>query len=107
MLKISIQSYLSLYFLSFGLNTERYAVSLPIQSKCGKIRTTKAPNTDTFCAVEKRVMYSKSDNLKIMINDEADKIIEELFSLLRKRYQNRLEMMKGSEFVFHYIHLFY
>ena len=52
-------------------------------------------------------MYSKSDNLKIMINDEADEIIEELFSLLRKRYQNRLEMMKGSEFVFHYVHLFY
>ena len=42
-----------------------------------------------------------------MINDEADEIIEELFSLLRKRYQNRLEMMKGSEFVFHYVHLFY
>ena len=52
-------------------------------------------------------MYSKSDNLKIMINDEADEIIEELFSLLRKRYQNRLEMMKGSESVFHYVHLFY
>ena len=31
----------------FGLNTERYGVSLRIQYKCGKIRTRKTPNTDT------------------------------------------------------------
>ena len=29
------------YFPAFGLNTERYGVSLFIQSKCGKIHTTK------------------------------------------------------------------
>ena len=29
------------YFSAFGLNTERYEVSLRIQSKCGKIRTRK------------------------------------------------------------------
>ena len=28
-----------LYFPAFGLNTERYEVSLRIQSECGKIRT--------------------------------------------------------------------
>ena len=28
-----------LYFLAFGLNTERYSASLSIQSKCRKIRT--------------------------------------------------------------------
>ena len=39
------------YFSTFGLNTERYAASLPIQSECGKIRTRKTPNTDTFYAV--------------------------------------------------------
>ena len=47
------------YFPAFGLNTERYEVSLSIQyevslsiqSKCGKIRTRKTPNTDTFYAV--------------------------------------------------------
>ena len=27
---------------------------------------------------EERVMHSKSDKLEIMINDEADKVIEEL-----------------------------
>ena len=29
------------YFLAFGLNTERYFVSLHIQSECGKIWTRK------------------------------------------------------------------
>ena len=29
------------YFLAFGLNTERYGVSLRIQSECDKIRTRK------------------------------------------------------------------
>ena len=31
----------SLYFPVFGLNMERYSVSLRIQSECGKIRTRK------------------------------------------------------------------
>ena len=39
------------YFPSFGLNTERYSVSICIQFKCGKIRTRITPNTDTFYGV--------------------------------------------------------
>ena len=31
----------SLYFPAFGLNRERYGLSLRIQSECGKIRTRK------------------------------------------------------------------
>ena len=30
---------------------------------------------------EDRVMHSKSDNIEIMINDEADKVIEELLRI--------------------------
>ena len=57
---------------------------------------------------EERVMHSKSDNIKIMINDKADEVIEELFKSLRNRYQSNLEKsMKGSEFVFDHIHLLY
>ena len=37
-----------------------------------------------------------------MINDEA----EELFQLLKSTYQNNLESLKGSNFVFDYVHLF-
>ena len=36
------------YFPAFGLNTDRYVVSLRIQSECGKILTGKTPNKDTL-----------------------------------------------------------
>ena len=42
-----------------------------------------------------------------MINDEAYEVIEDLFDSLKNRYQNNLESMKGSEFVFEYVHLLY
>ena len=46
---------------------------------------------------EESVMHSKSDNIKIMINDRTDEVIEELLKSLRNRYQNNLEeSMKGS-----------
>ena len=46
-----IRSFSGPYFPAFGLNKGRYSVSLRIQSKCGKIRIRKTPNTDTFPAV--------------------------------------------------------
>ena len=53
-------------------------------------------------------MHSKSDKIEIMVNDEADQIIEELFKSLRNRYQNNLEVsMKGSKFVLDYVLLLY
>ena len=52
-------------------------------------------------------MHSKSDNIEIMISDETDEVIEDLSDSLKNRYQNNLESMKGSAFVFDYIHLFY
>ena len=36
------------YFPTLGQNTERYSISLGIQSKCRKIQARKTPNTDTF-----------------------------------------------------------
>ena len=52
-------------------------------------------------------MHSKSDNIEMMINDEADEVIEELFDSLKYRYQNNLESIKGREFIFGYGHLLY
>ena len=49
---------------------------------------------------EKRVMHSKSDNIELMINDKADEVMKDLFDSLKNKYQNNLESMKGSEFVF-------
>ena len=56
---------------------------------------------------EERVMCSKSDNIEIMINDEADEVIKKLFDSLKIRYQNNLESTNGGEFVFDYIQLLY
>ena len=42
-------------------------------------------------------MHSKIDNIEIIINDEENK----------NRYQNNLESMKGSQFLFNYVHLFH
>ena len=43
-------------------------------------------------------MHSKSNKIKIIINDEKDEVIKKLIKSLKNRYQNRLESMKGNEF---------
>ena len=48
---VRIRSFSGPYFPAFGLNTEIYRVNLYIQSECGKIRTRKTPNIDTFYEV--------------------------------------------------------
>ena len=53
-------------------------------------------------------MYSKSDNVEIMMGNEADDIIKELFESFKKRYQEELETkMKGSQFAFESVDLLY
>ena len=42
---------------------------------------------------EEPVMHSKSDNIEIMINDEVNEVVKELFDSLESRYQNNLEFM--------------
>ena len=48
-------------------------------------------------------MITKNDNIEIMINDEADRVMKELFDSLKNRYQNDLGSLKGSEFLFDYV----
>ena len=48
-------------------------------------------------------MNSKIDSIEIIINDESDEVMEGRFKSLKNRYQNNLESMKGSEFVFNYV----
>ena len=53
-------------------------------------------------------MHSKSDNIEIMISEDADENMEELFKLLQNRYENILEKsMKDGECDFNYVHLLY
>ena len=55
---VCIRSYSGPYFPTFGLNTERYRVSLHIQSKCGKIQTWITLNTDTSSCIAPFKGYS-------------------------------------------------
>ena len=58
---VRIRRFSGPYFPAFGLNTDRYGVSLRIQSECGKIRTIKTLNTDTFHAVVFRTLSNISE----------------------------------------------
>ena len=42
-----------------------------------------------------------------MINAESDEVRKELFDSLKNKFENNLESMKGSEFVFDYGQLLY
>ena len=48
---VCIRSYSGPYFHAFGLNMERYGVSLRIQSEYAKIGTRITPNKETFHVV--------------------------------------------------------
>ena len=52
-------------------------------------------------------MDLKTSNIEIMINDEENEVIKELFDSLKNRYQNSLESMKGTEFAFDYLQLLF
>ena len=55
---------------------------------------------------EERVMYSKSHNIEMMINDRAEEVIEEIFQSRRSRHQVGLETsMRGSDFIFDCVHI--
>ena len=59
MKSVCIWSFSGPYFPAFGLNTERYREFLRIQSKCGKIRTIKTPNTNIFYAARVKIIVTK------------------------------------------------
>ena len=57
---------------------------------------------------EERTIYPKSDNIEVIIYDNPYKVAEELFDLLRSRYQVVLETrMKQSDFIFDCVNLSY
>ena len=53
---------------------------------------------------QQHLIHSKNDNIEIMIDDKTDEVIKELFEPLKKRYQNNLQLMKGSDFLLDYLH---
>ena len=67
-----------------------------------KIQLTMAVNfISSKDSNETRTMDSNIDNIETLIGSETDKIIEELFESLLKKYKERLEeKVRGSEFIF-------
>ena len=54
----------------------------------------------------KNVKCIKKNNMEIMMNDEADENIGELFESFRKIYYNKFEeFIKGNDSAFDYLHL--
>ena len=53
---------------------------------------------------EECVMHSKSENVKIMMNDKEDKVIEERFQSLQIGLETS---RKGSDFLIDCVHLLY
>ena len=50
---------------------------------------------------ETRIMHTRSDNIEIMIGDDTDEIIEELFKSFLQKYEENLQnKMRGSDFEF-------
>ena len=53
-------------------------------------------------------MYTRSDNIEIMFDDDNDDIIEQLFESLLQKYEENLQnKMKGSEFEFDGVNFLY
>ena len=58
--------------------------------------------------IESRDMYSKSNNIEIMMGSNTNEIIKNLFNSLLRRYHEGLHVsMRGSEFVFDYVESLY
>ena len=57
---------------------------------------------------EKRIMHTKSDNAEVMIGNDTNEVIKELFKSFLQRYQEGLlEKMRGSDFAFEGVNLMY
>ena len=91
---LSVEKYLN-KIISYSKHMTKNAK----KSDTWKIQLTIANNINSSIDNEEKcVMHSRSDNIEIMINDEADKAIKN-FSIHLK--------IKVCEFGFNYVHLFY
>ena len=77
-------------------------INNPKKSDTQKIQLTIANNfTSSEDNDEEHLMHSKSNNTEVMIDDNADEVIEKLFESLLNRYQTRLgPLMSGCDFIF-------
>ena len=79
---VRIRRYSGPYFSAFGLNTERYGLSLRIQSKCRKMGTRITPNMDFFYAVLVKVLTIFQLKVRLKNTGYQEWIFERFFSIL-------------------------
>ena len=78
------------------IEIKHYHLSIKIRPYLKNINNLKKPDTwkvQLTIAIsskdndEESVMYSKGDNIEIIVSDNPDEVIEELFQSLLSRYQ--------------------
>ena len=94
---LSLEDYLNIIrpFLKDMINNHK------THGECKSQLTIQITFISSIDTGEFRIMYTKSNNAKIMKGTETNDIIKELFGSFLRRYQERLETkMEGSNFLF-------
>ena len=84
---VCIRSYSGPHFPAFGLNTERYSVSLPFQSSAGKYgpEQLRIPTPFTQC---KRIVNQECQS-KIKIDKTVNHLVTHYSKLIQREYNRR------------------
>ena len=90
MKNVYILNFSSPHFPEFGLNTDKYSVSLRIQSECRKIWTKKTPNTEKFYAVNDIYIFFEQ-----LFNPSITKLLFH-FILMLSNIQQSLQQGPGK-----------
>ena len=102
---LTVKEYLGLIesYLADMINDYKSKGEWKIQLTAEINFTCLKPDSD-----ETRTMHTKSDNKEIMIGSYTNEVIKEFFKSLLQKYEEGLqENMRGSDFEFGGIHLFY
>ena len=94
---VRIRSFSGPYFPAFGLDTDRYSVSLHNQSDSGKIRTRKTPNIDTFYAMRLIALIKSLSLLPIRqeciyVSSKRKNILLKMININPSKFVNSLKM---------------
>ena len=89
---LSVEEYLNkiMPYLKYIINNLKKTDTSKIQLTIANIFISSIDND------EESVIHAKSDNIKIMIIDEANEVIKELFDSIKNGYQNNSKSMKDS-----------
>ena len=93
---VRIRRYSGPYFPAFKLNTQRYGVSLRIQSECGKMLNRVTSNTSTFHAVANSLISQKICLVKRMKQYPNEKFFQERRRAIPGEKFGTLEYLKKS-----------